>query len=71
MDDDGDGLIDCCDGACQTDQACDSELDQGGTCDDGTDIGAVSMGYVSVTPLHLDSTNYKAVVEMERWRFDL
>jgi 5'-nucleotidase len=38
---------------------------------EGTDIAAVRMGYVSVTPLHLDSTNYKAVVEMEQWRFDL
>jgi 5'-nucleotidase len=39
--------------------------------DDGTDIAAVRMGYVSVTPLHLDMTHYKAVVEMDRWRFDL
>ncbi len=45
--------------------------DPGWKIDDGTDIAAVRMGYVSVTPLHLDSTNYKAVVEMERWRFDL
>jgi 5'-nucleotidase len=39
--------------------------------DDGTDIAAVRMGCVSVTPLHLDLTHYKAVVEMEQWRFDL
>jgi len=39
--------------------------------EDGTDISAVRTGYVSVTPLHLDLTHYKAVVEMERWRFDL
>jgi 5'-nucleotidase len=39
--------------------------------DDGTDISAVRMGYVSVTPLHLDLTHYKSVVEMERWRFPL
>ena len=39
--------------------------------DDGTDIAAVRKGYVSVTPLHLDSTDYKAVLEMEKWRFDL
>jgi 5'-nucleotidase len=39
--------------------------------DDGTDIAAVRMGYVSITPLHLDLTHYKAVVEMEQWRFDL
>jgi 5'-nucleotidase len=39
--------------------------------DDGTDIAAVRNGYVSVTPLHLDLTDYKAVVEMEKWRFPL
>ena len=38
---------------------------------DGSDISAVREGYVSVTPLHLDLTDYKAIVEMERWRFDL
>ena len=37
----------------------------------GTDISAVRSGYVSITPLHLDMTDYKAVVEMERWRFQL
>jgi 5'-nucleotidase len=39
--------------------------------DDGSDISAVRLGYVSVTPLHLDLTHYKAIVEMERWRFEL
>lgn len=39
--------------------------------DDGTDIAAVRMGYVSVTPLNLDLTDYKAFVDMERWRFEL
>ncbi len=39
--------------------------------DEGTDIAAVRMGYVSVTPLHLDLTHYQAIVEMEQWRRDL
>ncbi len=39
--------------------------------EDGTDIAAVRTGYVSVTPLHLDLTHYKSIVEMERWRFNL
>lgn len=39
--------------------------------DDGTDIAAVRLGYVSVTPLHLDPTDYKTIVELERWRFEL
>jgi 5'-nucleotidase len=39
--------------------------------DDGSDIAAVRMGYVSITPLDLDQTHYKAIVEMERWRFEL
>jgi 5'-nucleotidase len=41
------------------------------TGDEGTDIAAVRAGYVSITPLNLDMTDYKAIVEMERWRFDL
>lgn len=39
--------------------------------EDGTDIGAVRAGHVSITPLHLDLTHYKSIVEMERWRFAL
>jgi len=39
------------------------------TGDEGTDIAAVRAGFVSITPLNLDMTDYKAIVEMERWRF--
>lgn len=39
--------------------------------DDGSDIAAVRLGYVSLTPLHLDLTDYRAIVDMERWRFEL
>jgi 5'-nucleotidase len=39
--------------------------------DDGTDIAAVRSGYVSLTPLHLDLTDYRAVVDMEGWRVEL
>jgi 5'-nucleotidase len=39
--------------------------------DDGSDIAAVRRGYVSVTPLNLDLTDYRAIVDLERWRFDL
>ena len=39
--------------------------------DDGSDIAAVRRGYVSMTPLHLDLTDYRAIVDMERWRFEL
>jgi 5'-nucleotidase len=39
--------------------------------EEGTDIAAIRMGYVSVTPLHLDTTHFRAIVEMEQWRFDL
>jgi 5'-nucleotidase len=38
--------------------------------DDGSDIAAVRLGYVSITPLDLDMTSYKAIVEMERWRYE-
>jgi 5'/3'-nucleotidase len=37
---------------------------------EGTDFGAVEEGYVSVTPLSLDLTDYRAVVEMEQWNLD-
>jgi len=40
------------------------------TGDEGTDISAVRAGYVSITPLNLDMTDYKALVELERWRFE-
>lgn len=35
--------------------------------DDGTDFRAVEDGYVSVTPLHLDLTNYGLLAEVEQW----
>jgi 5'-nucleotidase len=38
--------------------------------DEGTDIAAIRGGYVSITPLNLDMTDYRAIVEMERWRFE-
>ncbi len=38
---------------------------------DGTDIMAVRKGQVSVTPLHLGLTSYKAIVDMESWKFEL
>lgn len=35
--------------------------------DEGTDFHAVENGYVSVTPLHLDLTNYRLLTDVERW----
>jgi 5'-nucleotidase len=34
---------------------------------DGTDMGAVHEGYVSVTPIHLDLTHHRAVMLMADW----
>lgn len=34
---------------------------------DGTDMGAIHDGYVSVTPLHLDLTAHRAVAGMADW----
>ncbi len=36
----------------------------------GTDVGALAEGYVSITPLQLDLTNYKAVEAMKAWKWD-
>ncbi|HVN52943.1 MAG TPA: 5'/3'-nucleotidase SurE [Anaerolineaceae bacterium] len=38
-----------------------------GVPDEGTDFGAFSRGYVSVTPLQLDLTSYTALEAMESW----
>jgi 5'-nucleotidase len=37
------------------------------TADAGTDFRAVDEGYISVTPLHLDLTNYKLLSSVEEW----
>ncbi len=34
------------------------------TAGDGTDLSAVADGYVSITPLHLDMTDYRALAEL-------
>ena len=39
--------------------------------DELSDFNAVSEGFVSVTPLSLELTDYKAVVEMESWGLKL
>ncbi len=38
---------------------------------DDTDFAAINQGEISVTPLHLDLTNYAAREEMLRWDFQL
>lgn len=35
----------------------------------GTDFGALKAGYVSITPLQLDLTNYKAMDVLGKWEF--
>ncbi len=36
----------------------------------GTDIGALAEGFVSVTPLHLDLTAYRALTDLNVWPWD-
>ena len=36
---------------------------------EGSDYSAVKEGYVSITPLHLDLTDYKFLKEIEKWNF--
>jgi 5'-nucleotidase len=38
--------------------------------DDGTDIGAIAEGYVSITPLHLDLTEYRRTQQLSRLSWD-
>ena len=40
-----------------------------GVNEEGTDVGALAAGYVSITPLQLDLTNYKAMEVLKKWQF--
>jgi len=40
-----------------------------GVNEEGTDVGALFAGYVSITPLQLDLTNYKAVDVLKNWEW--
>lgn len=33
------------------------------------DFAAIAKGYVSITPIHLDMTNYSAISELQYWKF--
>ena len=35
---------------------------------EGSDYLAVEAGYVSITPIHLDQTNHRAIAALEKWR---
>jgi len=35
--------------------------------EEGTDVGALAQGYVSITPLQLDLTYYKAIDVLKKW----
>jgi 5'-nucleotidase len=37
--------------------------------EEGTDVGALAAGYVSITPLQLDLTNYKAMDILKSWEW--
>lgn len=37
--------------------------------DEGTDFGALAQGYVSVTPLQLDLTDYRAISALQCWEW--
>ena len=37
-----------------------------GVNEEGTDVGALAAGYVSITPLQLDLTHYKAMDELKQ-----
>jgi len=42
-----------------------------GIIEDGTDIGAVANGYISVTPLSMDMTDYRLLHHLESWHDEL
>ena len=40
-----------------------------GVNEEGTDVGALASGYVSITPLQLDLTDYKALEVLKTWEW--
>jgi 5'-nucleotidase len=40
-----------------------------GVAEDGSDVGALAEGYVSITPLQLDLTAYKSVDKLKEWQW--
>jgi len=41
-----------------------------GVIEEGTDFGALSQGYVSITPLQLDLTAYQSMDVIKKWKWD-
>jgi 5'-nucleotidase len=42
-----------------------------GVLERGTDVGALAEGFVSVTPLQLDLTAYRAITDLNTWQLDI
>jgi 5'-nucleotidase len=42
-----------------------------GVDEEGTDVGALNAGYVSITPLQLDLTHYKAMEKLKSWNWEI
>jgi 5'-nucleotidase len=42
-----------------------------GVIDPGTDFWALSEGYISITPLHLDLTAHSSLEQLQSWAFEL
>jgi 5'-nucleotidase len=40
------------------------------TPEENSDFNAVDENMISITPIHLDLTDYRAVVDMKDWKFD-
>jgi 5'-nucleotidase len=40
-----------------------------GVAESGTDVGALAAGFVSVTPLQLDLTAYRAISDLNNWNW--
>jgi 5'-nucleotidase len=40
-----------------------------GVPEEGTDVGALNEGYVSVTPLHMDMTAHSFMAEVQEWKW--
>jgi 5'-nucleotidase len=43
----------------------------GGNAEEGTDIWALAHGYISITPIHMDLTNYSLMDKLRSWNLKL
>ena len=47
------------------------EPDEAGSEEEGSDVYAVKRGYISITPIHFDLTNYALIENLQKINWDI